>query len=389
MFCQLSFNVMIGDRGFIIGAWLNAWNNVKTTLGVEFTANKDVSNGYPSLSGFSLKLKNIAGTITSLLSHSHTVSRTITLQDKNYTIAGLDDLADPALIAVNVYSGGNLVANGHGESGTNYNFSNFAFDTILRPLYSSSGFKITTITDWYQVALVDNFIIGNWNNLFKLNLQIKVGNLDGSDAPANKGVLLWSQSYLTNGIPIYNRNGKVFTGAVDTTLALPVNNGDTTITVTDATGWATSANNSGQRGMQWWPWNSTYNSYCYVSGGKIYQPFTYSEINPNNADVYSTRNGNVLTLSSPWTYGYLQAGTPVSNIDVTGGNNYFYINTNAQGDININKSMSANKNKNPDYLLLRGTEKIKIFCLLNCAYGGVSGATQTVRFSNIEILFIG
>lgn len=84
---------MIGNKGIMQEAWLNVWSSVKNSLGIEFFANRDASDGYPSLSGFALKLKNAAGTITSTLSHNHSAARVITIQDRNHTIAGVDDIA--------------------------------------------------------------------------------------------------------------------------------------------------------------------------------------------------------------------------------------------------------------------------------------------------------
>lgn len=85
---------MIGNKGIILQSWLNAWDVAKSTLGVEFAANRDVSDGYPSLSGFALKLKNAAGTFTSTLTNTATAARVYTLQDKSYTLADDADLVD-------------------------------------------------------------------------------------------------------------------------------------------------------------------------------------------------------------------------------------------------------------------------------------------------------
>lgn len=91
---------MLGDRGFIIGAWLNAWNSVKTTLGVEFTANRDADGGYPSLNGYALKLKNAANTVTNTLSNTTTAARTWVMPDKDGTLAMTSDIT--AISGLNV-----------------------------------------------------------------------------------------------------------------------------------------------------------------------------------------------------------------------------------------------------------------------------------------------
>lgn len=83
---------MIGNQGILLQAWLNAWNAVKNTLGVEFLTNRDASDGYPSLSGYALKLKNSANTFTSTLSNATTAARAWVMPDKDGTVAMTSDI---------------------------------------------------------------------------------------------------------------------------------------------------------------------------------------------------------------------------------------------------------------------------------------------------------
>lgn len=70
------------------------WDVGKDGVGYtpENSANRDVSDGYPSLTGFTIRLKNAAGAITSFLASAATVARTWTFPDKSGTVAMLDDI---------------------------------------------------------------------------------------------------------------------------------------------------------------------------------------------------------------------------------------------------------------------------------------------------------
>lgn len=56
------------------------------------SADKDTTGGFPGLSGFSIKLKNALGTVTSLLASAATATRTWTFPDKDGTVAMLSDI---------------------------------------------------------------------------------------------------------------------------------------------------------------------------------------------------------------------------------------------------------------------------------------------------------
>lgn len=66
---------------------------------IEVNSNRDATGGYPSLSGFALKLKNAAGTFVSLLTTVCTAARAYTLQDRDGTLADLTDIAGRAAVA--------------------------------------------------------------------------------------------------------------------------------------------------------------------------------------------------------------------------------------------------------------------------------------------------
>lgn len=77
------------------------WAVTEANLGFvpENSANKDASGGYAGLTGFAIRLKDAAGTITSLLTSVATAARTWTLPDKDGTVV-LEGLATDSGLTV-------------------------------------------------------------------------------------------------------------------------------------------------------------------------------------------------------------------------------------------------------------------------------------------------
>jgi hypothetical protein len=111
-------------------------------------------------------------------------------------------------------------------------------------------------------------------------------------------------------------------GIGNTTLASPVNNGDTTITLTDASSWAAT-------GAAWY---YKYALFYPATHPKYYTPWGYSRFGFGDYNIlYGTRSGNTLYLSTDgvnnnltWSFGTLPAGTPVSN-GQAGGTYMYYL----------------------------------------------------------------
>jgi len=109
-------------------------------------------------------------------------------------------------------------------------------------------------------------------------------------------------------------------GNGNTTLAAAVNNGDTTITLTDASGWQATGATYYYKNVLFYP----------ATDPKYYTPWGYTRFGFGNPTVYfGTRSGNTLYLSTDgvnnnltWSYGTLPAGTPVSNGLAGGTYNY-------------------------------------------------------------------
>jgi hypothetical protein len=125
-----------------------------------------------------------------------------------------------------------------------------------------------------------------------------------------------------DGLPLRPEFIKRSTGAVDTTLAVALNPGDTTMVLTSAAGWY-SGTDSDYRQFTWWPYTSAM--------GTTFAPYTYSRntsvgfpIYPSSSGTWSASAvvGNTITLRAPWPGPGLPAGTPVRNSWV--GNFYNY-----------------------------------------------------------------
>jgi hypothetical protein len=108
-----------------------------------------------------------------------------------------------------------------------------------------------------------------------------------------------------------------------TTLALPLNNGDTTIKLTSAANWygqtgKTAGTNTHFRSMIIWNWTDP--------NGKVWPQHTYSR-NYWLADAWADGGvdlaTNTITLRAPWAGGNLPAGHPVSNGSSAGS--YLYM----------------------------------------------------------------
>lgn len=107
-----------------------------------------------------------------------------------------------------------------------------------------------------------------------------------------------------------------FPGSVGTTLALPLNIGDTVVTLTDGSTWNNNTGPNYQRRFLWWP---------YTNGdGYTWPDYTYSR-NVSSAPstaTWSSRTGNVLNLVVPWAGPSLPAGTSVANMNSHGTYQY-------------------------------------------------------------------
>lgn len=299
------------------------------------------------------------------------------------TTNGLYICMDAAPIESN-NEGFNLVNNGLGFSGNNTNFSQFVFDTIDKhgasgsfrysgapnTLLSNSFFAVDTGSTYFQAA---------W---------IKAGETNGSGYYTNNRVYFGVICYDADFRSIDTQFFLKVTNSQDTTLAATLSSGDTTITLTNGSGWSLSTGVPAfSRQMQWWPYTNL--------SGYTYPDYTYTRNTTYdlNSDYYqasgcwSSRTGNVLYLTRPWPGPTLNSGTAVSNGSLGSTYNYnvlsntqvgsgwsFY--TGFIGGIDTDRNGASTEFR-------PGTEYAKIMILANYSSTGPLPSDATVRYSDI------
>lgn len=279
----------------------------------------------------------------------------------------------------------NLVTNGSGLLGNNYNFSGFSFDSVETHGGGGSFAKYGSAT-----ILSDELIPVDPERSYREVAWVKSGNTGGTEyAPTNKqyfGVAL----YDIDGLAMSTYHTMIYAGSSDTTLAADLNNGDTTITLTNATGW----NNAGayhERQIRWYGYTN--------SNGYTYPDYTYSRNTTSSAAIFPAYNvqggslgawaaggisGNVITLTSPWTGGHIAAGTAVSNS--SDGPTYKYITiygvtvpnawTRYEGYIGTLDTARSNSFTKFPY----GTAYVKLLYLANHSSGDTA---NRIRYSDV------
>ena len=205
----------------------------------------------------------------------------------------------------------NLMVNGDAEFGSNYNL--LAGGVSRTGSYDGSYCFVDNGYRGYTGAV---FIPVNTSDTYLLSAYFK--SMGTPQSAGYAGLACFDEDL--NFIDLRN-NGD----SGNTTLAVAVNNGDTSITLTDASGWQGTGAQYYFKNILFYPANHP----------KYYTPWGYTRFgfgHPTYPDIYyGTRNGNVLSLSTDgvnnnmtWSFGTLPAGTPVSN-GLAGGTYGYYL----------------------------------------------------------------
>jgi|GEM_PF-811995 len=212
----------------------------------------------------------------------------------------------------------NLATNGNGLLGNNYNFSPFTFDAT--ELHGGGGsFKSTAIQ---STALSDELIPVDPSKYFRLAGWAKSGNVDGSGYDSANRQYFGLSPYDIDGLVISPYYYMKWPGSTDTTLSAALNPGDTTMTVTDATGWYNSTNGYA-RNIVWWPYvNAKGYSHPAYTYSRNHSVLSYADAITNGAWSAGGVSGNTITLRSAWAGPALPSGTPVRNS--TSGGSFKY-----------------------------------------------------------------
>lgn len=312
----------------------------------------------------------------------------LTLKATSHTTQGIvriDNGARINSVATEEYvraRGMSLISNGSGLMYNNNNFSSYTFDSTD----TASGGGSFRINGTYVAAQSDELIpVDTLGARYVLSLLAKAGDVGGGNFnPANKqyfGVAL----YDADGLSISSQMGAKFTGSTDTTLAVALNPGDTTITLTDATGWNSTGAVAG-RNFAWYGYSNSF--------GYTYPNYTYTR---NISNSYGSNNslgawasggisGNVITLRVPWTGPALAAGAAVRNVGTAGSYKYIAL---AAGTVpNAWTPYSgfiggiASDSSDGDTNFRHGTAFVKFLHLINYHAGG---ADTNIRLSTLKL----
>lgn len=200
----------------------------------------------------------------------------------------------------------NLIINGFGENGTNYNFESWVLDgeSVYNnaPSYKHTGYGA-------QIFVGDKLIPVDISKTYEFSMNLKA---DGTD-PIYLG---WGE-YDIDGHYISPENCIGFVETT-TTLAKDLKNGDTVVYLSSASAWGnTSA--TWQLGLIFWNYKDS-TGYQYPVG--IYSRnvwldlYTYANVNKSN---------NTITLKTAWNHGTFPAGTKVSQSDSSGWKYFNYV----------------------------------------------------------------
>jgi hypothetical protein len=207
----------------------------------------------------------------------------------------------------------NLVTNGSGLMGSNYNFSTFTFDAV--ETHGGAGsFRINVSQ---QARFSDELIPVDPEKRWVLAGWGKSGDVGGANFNAANKQYFGIVQIDIDGLNATPANNQRVSGSTDTTLAAPLNPGDTTITLVDATGWHNGATGA-QRHIAWWP---------YTNGkGFTWPDYTYTRnVSASNTWAQGAVVGNVITLVTPWAGPALPTGAKVRNAADGGSSGYKYI----------------------------------------------------------------
>lgn len=209
------------------------------------------------------------------------------------------------LLLDDVRFGREHVTNGKAE-GDNTNFSEFIYDPS--DSYDEVGgmFKVTSGS---VTRFTDELIVVDPEREYDASYAIKLLDDNGQ-------VNTWRHY---GGFTCVDADGShilpqtvLYVLGSETTLAAPLNPGDSTITLTDASNWYNGASGH-QRNINFYPYTN--------SLGETYPDYTYSRLsshfladfNSNGAWAQSGISGNVITLRSNWTGPAYAAGAKVAN----------------------------------------------------------------------------
>lgn len=201
----------------------------------------------------------------------------------------------------------NLVTNGFASLRNNTNFSGLTYEATD----TASGWGMFTYDGGDTNKNVDEFIPVDVNQRYVFSYYIKLFSQSvPSESVRHYGYV---EPFDADGQTIIPWTVLKVTGSTYTTLAAPLNPGDTTITLTNATGWHNSTT-SHARSIAFYPYTN--------SLGYTYPDYTYSRNYRTDLWDAGGISGNVITLRAPYSGTAYPAGTKVANVQSGGTFDY-------------------------------------------------------------------
>lgn len=279
--------------------------------------------------------------------------------------------ADAAVKSYVQSRGMNLVANGSALLGNNTNFSSMTLVTSDSP---SGGGSFEHPLSGFDYN--DEFLPIDTARNYTFSYQARQA---GTSTTAVLYGFIWS--FDIDGFGIQPEH-TMYQAGTTTTLAAPLNPGDTTITLTSVTNWNNAAGAAGHlRNIIFWD---------YVDGkGKPWPTQTYSRnvINDAYADGGINTSTKVITLKTPYSGATRAAGTPVSN--GASGGSYKYI-AGSASLVPVPWTTFSGKiggvdtsGQNIDSKFHPGTAFVRVGWLLNRTPAGPNDSTSNMRIANI------
>jgi hypothetical protein len=237
---------------------------------------------------------------------------------------GVTGTGTNALATINYVQsrGMNIITNGSGLLGNNYNFTSFTFDQS-----DTHGGKGSFKNSTYSASVFsDELIPVDGTRTYKLSLWAK-STTHQVGAHAYFGINPYDIDGYSVATVYYMR-----VSGTDTTLAQAITPGDTVVHLTSAANWRGSDAAAYNRQIQIFNYTNsfgyTYPAYTYTRN----TTYGYSGYQTNGAWAVGGISGNDITLTEAWpsALGTIPAGTAVSN--GTSGGTYKYI---AAGNVDI------------------------------------------------------
>ncbi len=209
--------------------------------------------------------------------------------------------------------GQNLLSNGFGTMGTNYNFSSFTFNGADSYFSGGSFRRIESAAGTHIYS--DEFLPVDVTKQYRLSFAIK----QTGTGPFFCGLIFYDADFQLIG-SIYH----IYIAGTTTTLATNLNPGDTVINLTSSANWINSGS-AFQRAIIFWNYTNSFGG-SYPFSSNPYSRFRY----PSSTLVALWDNGaisgNTINLLSPWDGPSFQSGTPCSNSTSGPGFKYIILN---------------------------------------------------------------